>query len=380
MRLGDFLQEVDVRSATVTGQLPVLSLTRHFGLMRQADRFKNPVASEDTSHYKVVRPQQLVYSPIKIWEGGIGVLNLPSPGIVSPVYTVWDIQGADPKFVHYLLRSPQLIREYSRYAEGTGQRRQSLRRPDFLGIEVALPPLEEQHRLANALDTIQEARAATSRVAGTKLRLLESLRTHLFSAVQPQPIPLRDLLRGPLRNGYSPVAAATGTVRVLTLSAVTNDEFSDRHTKLAAKGDRRIDDLWLTPGDILIERANTRDLVGSSALYAGPDNWAIFPDLMIRVRPDETLIDPSVLIEYLRLPDVRRYFSQHARGSAGSMPKIDHEIVARLPVTVPPKELQAKMKHAFEAMRASVKAARIAEEALVALFTATRAEIFASAV
>lgn len=95
---------------------------------------------------------------------------------------------------------------------------------------------------------------------------------------------LGELLREPLRNGYSARAAADGNTRVLTLTAVTTGEFLEGNTKLAKVPANKAADLWLESGDILVQRSNTPELVGTARMYRGPSKWAIFPDLLIRVR------------------------------------------------------------------------------------------------
>src|SRR5262249_38179224 len=98
------------------------------------------------------------------------------------------------------------------------------------------------------------------------------------------------LLREPLRNGHSAKRAHDGDVRTLTLSAVTDSDFSERNTKLTAADRDQVRDLWLEPGDIFVERSNTPELVGTAALFRGVRTFAIFPDLLIRVRPAENVL------------------------------------------------------------------------------------------
>lgn len=106
-------------------------------------------------------------------------------------------------------------------------------------------------------------------------------------------------------------------MRILTLSAVTRDEFTEENTKLTAAVQDQVADLWLEPGDVLVERSNTRELVGTAAMYRGPRRWAIFPDLMIRVRVRED-VNPEYLEAVLRSSDARRYFRANARGIVGT--------------------------------------------------------------
>jgi type I restriction enzyme S subunit len=150
-------------------------------------------------------------------------------------------------------------------------------------------------------------------------------------------IPLGLLLREPLRNGHSARATEGGPgVPTLSLGAVTYDSFTAENVKQTIADPAKVADLWLEPGDILIERANTPALVGTAALFSGPRGFAIFPDLMIRVRlrPD---VSDRYVAAFLKSPGARRYFQGRAQGNAGSMPKIDQAAVESLAVPLAPR-------------------------------------------
>jgi type I restriction enzyme, S subunit len=151
------------------------------------------------------------------------------------------------------------------------------------------------------------------------------------------------LLREPLRNGHSAKASLTGQgIRTLTLSAVTYGDFCERNTKLTVAKPEDVGALWLQRGDIFVERSNTPELVGTAALYRGPANYAIFPDLLIRIR-----VHPAISERYiaalLHLPESRRYFRTKAQGISGSMPKIDQGTVESLPVPLAPSAEQRRI-------------------------------------
>ena len=54
-RLADVLDETDVRAGGSFADLPVLSLTKDRGVIRQSVRFKHRVATEDVASYKVLK-------------------------------------------------------------------------------------------------------------------------------------------------------------------------------------------------------------------------------------------------------------------------------------------------------------------------------------
>lgn len=161
-----------------------------------------------------------------------------------------------------------------------------------------------------------------------------------------------------LRNGHSAKASGDGTgIRTLTLTAVTLGDFSEKNTKLTIAKPEAIEDLWLQPGDFLIERSNTPELVGTARLYRGPTRFAIFPDLLIRVR-----VFPSVVKGFvdtvLQSSFTRRYFQWRAKGLAGSMPKIDQGTILSLPVPVPPFAEQEEIASEIERRLSIIAAAQ----------------------
>ena len=159
---------------------------------------------------------------------------------------------------------------------------------------------------------------------------------------------IESLLREPLRNGHSAKATSDPDgIRTLTLTAVTEGDFSTQNTKITSADPQRVADLWLEPGDLLVERSNTVELVGSTALFDGSSRFAIFPDLMIRVRLLDGIL-PKWTESVLRSQPVRRHFQLTAQGIAGSMPKISQSVVATLPVPVPPCAEQQNIVDALD--------------------------------
>jgi type I restriction enzyme, S subunit len=159
---------------------------------------------------------------------------------------------------------------------------------------------------------------------------------------------LSSLLREPLRNGHSAKATrADNGLRTLTLTAVTDGDFSERNTKLTTADPNQVEHLWLEPGDILIERANTPELVGTTRLYTGESDYAIYPDLIIRARLLREVSERYVELA-LQSNRVREYFKRSAQGIAGSMPKISQSTVESTAIPLPPKAEQESIVREVE--------------------------------
>lgn len=92
---------------------------------------------------------------------------------------------------------------------------------------------------------------------------------------------------------------------------------------------------FIKNGDLLIQRANSIDYVGVSAIYNGADDQFIFPDLIMRLKISDCL-DGSFIHSYLSSLTGRAYFRTHATGTQGNMPKINQSTVVNAPVPIPP--------------------------------------------
>jgi type I restriction enzyme, S subunit len=191
---------------------------------------------------------------------------------------------------------------------------------------------------------------------------------------------LETLLREPLRNGKSGKATSNGLgLRTLTLTAVTNANFSDENTKLTVTDPSDAVGLWLEPGDILVQRSNTPELVGTTAMFRGPRDWAVFPDLLIRVRVGE-MANPSYIESWLRSPYVRQYFRNAARGIAGSMPKISQGTISETQVPLPPVPEQRRIVAEIEKHFTRLDAAVATLERVQANLKRARASVLKAAV
>jgi type I restriction enzyme, S subunit len=273
-------------------------------------------------------------------------------------------EGNDPHYVYYCLYSNRSRLENA--ADKTTV--PILNKTNFENFEIAIPPLAEQRKIAGILGTVQRAIEQQEKLLQLTAELKKTLLQKLFTEglrgepqkqteIGPVPkswevVPLISLLREPLRNGHSARATNDGTgIRTLTLTAVTQRNFADENTKLTSADPKRVKDMWLEDGDILVERANTLEYVGLAALYEGPSAWAIYPDLMIRARVDAKRALPYFISEFLTTKVCRVYFQCHARSTAGNFPKIDQGTVENIPIPLPDINQQHDISSALRTVR-----------------------------
>lgn len=152
-------------------------------------------------------------------------------------------------------------------------------------------------------------------------------------------------------NGYSPKPSPVETpYRCLSLSATTRGTFNDQCFKFVDIDADIASKYFLKNGDLLIQRANSIDHVGVTAIYEGTDDQFIFPDLMMRLRISDYL-NPFFIHAYLSSVTGRTYFRNHASGTQGNMPKINQGTVVNSPIPIPPlleqHRIVAKVRQLF---------------------------------
>lgn len=150
-RLKDILIERNENSVK-NNEHDVISSTKN-GLFKQCDYFNKQASSEDTTGYKIIRLEQIVFSPQNLWMGNINYNDSYDIGIVSPSYKIFDINdGFDKYYIACLLKSSQAIKEYILASEqGASIVRRNLNMELFLQVAFFMPDLEEQIKISKHL-------------------------------------------------------------------------------------------------------------------------------------------------------------------------------------------------------------------------------------
>lgn len=259
-----------------------------------------------------------------------------------------DRARCDPAFVNYQLQGPA-VRQHLEPRIRTTAGQSGIAGADVRSIPLQLPSIKEQRRIVEVLEDHLSRLDAAQRYEGAAAVRLSawwsSSLQRLLRSAEGATERIGDLLREPMRNGRSDRAIEVGLTgtRCITLTAVTRRDFSEQHTKMTTTSAAVAAALWLQDGDVFVQRSNTPELVGSAARYAGPPDWAIFPDLLIRLRPDESRLRSDFLEMALQMPAIHRGLRARAKGLAGSMPKIDQGAIAETSIPLPTLDTQAAM-------------------------------------
>ena len=152
--LDEFCTEISIRNRRVTDR--VLSVTNQSGFVLPEEQFAKRIASDDISSYKIVRKGQYAYNPSRINVGSIARLDDWDIGALSPMYTVFSIDEGriDSDYFLHWLKSPRARFAIAKSAQGSV--RTTVAYSDLSEIEILLPNLSEQRRIARILNSARE--------------------------------------------------------------------------------------------------------------------------------------------------------------------------------------------------------------------------------
>jgi type I restriction enzyme S subunit len=160
---------------------------------------------------------------------------------------------------------------------------------------------------------------------------------------EPYPLPetwkwatLDQLIVSGPQNGISPKPTTREDApKAITLTATTSGAFNPNYFKHVEANIAPDSDFWLKDGDLLFQRGNTREYVGIAAVYQGPPNRFLFPDLIMKVR-----VSALLSLQFVHLasvsPPARAFLSTNASGAQATMPKINQTTLVSLPIPLPP--------------------------------------------
>lgn len=239
---------------------------------------------------------------------------------------------------------------------------------------MPVPPLAEQRRIADILDCADAMRAkrleAIALIDGSVARLFVEMFGDGEDDRWPE-VPVSAWVdRFETGKSVDPVEDEDALNRVLKVSAVTSLEFLAFESKPVDNAYKPPREHFVRRGDLLFSRANTRELIGATALVQqDADNLLLSDKLWRFVWREPRQVDPRFVQALFRTRGVRREIGQRATGTSGSMKNISQEKVLSLRAMLPPLELQrvfASRVDAIDRLKASQRGSLIEMDALFA--------------
>lgn len=259
-------------------------------------------------------------------------------------------------------------------ARGVGSTFTAINRNDVERLELPLPPLTEQERIVKLLDEADELRKLRAQADRRSADLIPALFHEMFgeSIAFHKQWPthlLGELIANGPQNGLYKHSSSYGDgVPILRIDAFYDGEVEDLSLlKRLRATQEEIISYGLSENDIVINRVNSPDYLGKSALIPALAEPTVFESNMMRFTVAADVIEPGYLIRFLQTKDAKRHILGRAKHSINQS-SINQEDVKCIPILVPPLPLQQEFAQRVSEIRALQAAQAASRERTEHLF------------
>jgi type I restriction enzyme, S subunit len=399
-----------VRSEPALADDQMLTASQKYGVLPQAEfmlREGRRVVEviQGIESLKHVEPDDFIIS-MRSFQGGIEWCRLRGSTsfhyvMLTPVKWVW------PPFFAHVLKSMPYIQALRRTTDLIRDG-QELRFSNFAQVPLPVVPIEEQRKIATFLDRETGKIDALIAEQENLLTLLAEKRqatiSHAVTRGLNPNVPIKDsgvpwlgevpshwlIVRikhavRSIEQGWSPQcegypAETPDEWGVLKVGCVNGGVFTSSENKRLPGELEPIAQYALKQGDLLISRANTRELVGGAAVVTEDHPKLLLCDKLYRLRMDAALCVPEFLAAFLSIGGARSQIELRASGASSSMLNIGQSVILDMPVTLPSIEEQLQIVDFIRSERQRLEELQHESMCAITLLKERRSALIAAAV
>ncbi len=312
---------------------------------------------------RIVRQGDIIVSTVRTYLEAIAPISLEFDGkIASTGFAVLRPKYLLSGFAKYALRARHFID--SVVARSTGVSYPAINSSELIDIKIVVPSLKEQQTIASFLDY---ETARIDRLIAQQQRLIELLKekrqaviSHAVTKGLNPNAPMKNsgvewLGQVPehwivrrlkhhiisMDQGWSPQCEARlaeeNEFGVMKVGCVNGGVFRfSEHKALPAELEPKTE-YRLKKGQLLVSRANTRELVGSAAVVDADYDQLLLCDKLYRIKLSSD-VSPEFVALLLGTSAYRGQIELSASGASDSMQNIGQSTIKELPIAVPPMD------------------------------------------
>ena len=318
--LGGYIRQIDVRNTKGKEEnLLGVSVQKTF-----IPSIANTVGTDFTK-YKVVKKGQFTYIPDTSRRGnkiGIALLQDYDEGLVSNVYTVFEVIDTEKLLPEYLMlwfSRPEFDR-YARF-KSHGSVREIFDWNELCMVELPVPAIEEQRNIVKAYKTVMDRIALKKQINDNLANTEQAILIETVMNNQTVPIALGalvDFIDGDRGKNYPTFDEFTliGYCLFLNASNVASTGFNfDNCMFVTEEKDKLMNKGHLSPCDIVL---TSRGTLGNVALY---DKHIKFEKVrinsgMLIIRPKIKRLSPYFIYALLKSSYMKAAIERYKSGSA----------------------------------------------------------------
>ena len=153
--IGDFLASKSIKQLP-TEEAPLMAFTATGGVCDKGERYDRGFLVKDASTklYKRTDYGDFIYSSNNLDVGSIG-LNLYGSAVISDVYEIFSINGADPWFISEVIQQKPIMRDILKYRQGCLYGQYRIYAEDFLSVKIRIPSLPLQSKIGALISQVE---------------------------------------------------------------------------------------------------------------------------------------------------------------------------------------------------------------------------------
>ena len=161
-------------------EAPLMAFTSTGGVEEKGDRYNRDFLVKDKNKkYKRTEFNDLIYSSNNLDVGAIG-RNKYGTAVISDVYEIFIAkENVTPNFLEVIIKQKNFLNKVLKYRQGALYGQYRIHADDFLSIEITLPALPEQTKIANFLSLfdrkIEKEKAKLEALREQKKGLLQQM-------------------------------------------------------------------------------------------------------------------------------------------------------------------------------------------------------------
>lgn len=286
---------------------------------------------------------------------------------------------AYPKYVYYYLSSYVFLSKLPRITKKSVNQA-SFTVTHFKELEIPLPPLDEQKRIAAILDKADDIRRKRQQAINLADDFLRSVFLDMFGdpVTNPKGFPLgtiRDFVETANYGSSGKASETEGEYPMLRMGNITYQGGWDfKNLKYIDLSEKDKPKYLTQKGDLLFNRTNSKELVGKTAVFEEEKPMAI-AGYLIRIRTNK-LGNNYYLSGYLNSTHGKKTLVGMCKSIVG-MANINAQEVQNIKIVLPPIELQNEFENIVKTTKQKLKSFDKSSELLNDNFNSLSQKAFA---
>jgi type I restriction enzyme S subunit len=293
-----------------------------------------------TKRQQVCRSGEFLVAEIDAKMGGFGIVPPELEGaIVSSHYFLYEVDEAalDAKYLGFYIRTSDFLEQ----VQAQGSTNYAAIRPhDVLEYKIPLPPLEEQRRIVARIEAlatkIEEARHLRIKSIESAKSISDSAISEIISSRSEKTWEnqvLGDLIVDACYGTSEKTHDYKVGIPILRMGNIQEGHLVFHDLKYLNFEEGIKEKLLLKPGDLLVNRTNSAELVGKCAVFMGEGDYG-FASYLIRLRLNPDKAHPEFFAWYINSWIGRSYMFNERKQTTGQA-NINLKKLCSMPVSYP---------------------------------------------